>query len=95
VTLLGIDIGGTGIKGAPVDVETGNSQASAFESKLRNLRCPTPSPMWSNKSLLTSTIGVRPALPFRLSLSTVSPIRPPTSIVHGSARMQVSSFPDM
>jgi len=32
---LGIDIGGTGIKGAPVDVDTGNLQADRF-------RIPTP-----------------------------------------------------
>ena len=35
-TILGIDIGGTGIKGAPVDVETGSFTAD-------RLRVPTPS----------------------------------------------------
>jgi polyphosphate glucokinase len=37
MTLLGIDIGGTGIKGAPVNVETGELVAERF-------RIPTPQP---------------------------------------------------
>jgi len=35
--VLGIDIGGSGIKGAPIDMETGNLLDSRF-------RLPTPSP---------------------------------------------------
>jgi len=41
MTLLGIDIGGTGIKGAPVDVETGDLVAE-------RLRIPTPQPALPN-----------------------------------------------
>jgi polyphosphate glucokinase len=41
VTLLGIDIGGTGIKGAPVDVETGQLVAERF-------RIDTPQPAVPN-----------------------------------------------
>jgi polyphosphate glucokinase len=41
VTLLGIDIGGTGIKGAPVDVETGQLLAERF-------RLETPQPAVPN-----------------------------------------------
>ena len=41
MTLLGIDIGGTGIKGAPVDVETGQLTAE-------RLRIPTPQPALPN-----------------------------------------------
>lgn len=41
MTLLGIDIGGTGIKGAPVDVETGKLLAERF-------RIPTPHPALPN-----------------------------------------------
>lgn len=41
MTLLGIDIGGTGIKGAPVDVETGQLTAERF-------RIPTPQPALPN-----------------------------------------------
>lgn len=41
MTLLGIDIGGTGIKGAPVDVETGTLLAERF-------RIPTPQPALPN-----------------------------------------------
>lgn len=41
MTLLGIDIGGTGIKGAPVDVETGTLLAERF-------RIPTPQPSLPN-----------------------------------------------
>jgi len=41
MTLLGIDIGGTGIKGAPVDVETGELTAE-------RLRIPTPQPALPN-----------------------------------------------
>ena len=41
MTLLGIDIGGTGIKGAPVDVETGALLAERF-------RIPTPQPSLPN-----------------------------------------------
>jgi Transcriptional regulator/sugar kinase len=39
--LLGIDIGGTGIKGAPVDIETGKLAAERF-------RIPTPQPSLPN-----------------------------------------------
>ncbi len=41
MTLLGIDIGGTGIKGAPVDLETGKLTAERF-------RIPTPQPALPN-----------------------------------------------
>ncbi len=41
MTILGIDIGGTGIKGAPVDVETGTLLAERF-------RIPTPQPSLPN-----------------------------------------------
>jgi len=41
MTLLGIDIGGTGIKGAPVDTETGQLTAE-------RLRIPTPQPALPN-----------------------------------------------
>ena len=41
MTLLGIDIGGPGIKGAPVDVETGQLTAE-------RLRIPTPQPALPN-----------------------------------------------
>jgi polyphosphate glucokinase len=41
MTLLGIDIGGTGIKGAPVDTETGQLTAERF-------RIPTPQPALPN-----------------------------------------------
>jgi polyphosphate glucokinase len=41
MTLLGIDIGGTGIKGAPVNVETGELLAERF-------RIPTPQPSLPN-----------------------------------------------
>lgn len=41
MTLLGIDIGGTGIKGAPVDIETGQLLAE-------RLRLPTPQPSLPN-----------------------------------------------
>ncbi len=41
MTLLGIDIGGTGIKGAPVDTETGKLLAERF-------RIPTPHPALPN-----------------------------------------------
>jgi polyphosphate glucokinase len=41
MTILGIDIGGTGIKGAPVDTETGTLQAERF-------RIPTPHPALPN-----------------------------------------------
>jgi predicted NBD/HSP70 family sugar kinase len=41
VTLLGIDIGGTGIKGAPVDVETGQLVGERF-------RIETPCPAMPN-----------------------------------------------
>lgn len=41
MTLLGIDIGGTGIKGAPVDVNTGTLLAERF-------RIPTPQPSLPN-----------------------------------------------
>lgn len=41
MTLLGIDIGGTGIKGAPVNVETGELAAE-------RLRIPTPQPSLPN-----------------------------------------------
>ena len=41
MTLLGIDIGGTGIKGAPVDVETGQLTAERF-------RIETPQPSVPN-----------------------------------------------
>jgi polyphosphate glucokinase len=41
MTILGIDIGGTGIKGAPVDVGTGELQAERF-------RIPTPHPARPN-----------------------------------------------
>jgi polyphosphate glucokinase len=41
LTLLGIDIGGTGIKGAPVDVETGQLLAERF-------RIETPQPALPN-----------------------------------------------
>jgi len=41
MTLLGIDIGGTGIKGAPVNVETGELLAERF-------RIPTPQPAHPN-----------------------------------------------
>lgn len=41
MTILGIDIGGTGIKGAPVDVETGELLAERF-------RIPTPHPALPN-----------------------------------------------
>lgn len=41
MTLLGIDIGGSGIKGAPVDVETGQLLAERF-------RLPTPNPSLPN-----------------------------------------------
>lgn len=41
MTLLGIDIGGTGIKGAPVDVETGQLTAERF-------RIETPQPALPN-----------------------------------------------
>lgn len=41
MTILGIDIGGTGIKGAPVDVETGQLLAERF-------RIPTPQPSRPN-----------------------------------------------
>jgi polyphosphate glucokinase len=41
VTLLGIDIGGTGIKGAPVDVETGQLAGERF-------RIETPQPSVPN-----------------------------------------------
>lgn len=41
MTLLGIDIGGTGIKGAPVNVETGELTAERF-------RLPTPNPSHPN-----------------------------------------------
>lgn len=41
MTLLGIDIGGTGIKGAPVDVETGQLTAERF-------RIDTPQPALPN-----------------------------------------------
>jgi polyphosphate glucokinase len=41
MTLLGIDIGGTGITGAPVDVETGTLLAERF-------RIPTPQPSLPN-----------------------------------------------
>ena len=37
MTILGIDIGGTGIKGAPVNVETGELVAE-------RIRIPTPQP---------------------------------------------------
>lgn len=41
MTILGIDIGGTGIKGAPVNVETGDLLAERF-------RIPTPQPALPN-----------------------------------------------
>jgi polyphosphate glucokinase len=41
MTILGIDIGGTGIKGAPVNVETGELEAERF-------RLPTPQPARPN-----------------------------------------------
>jgi polyphosphate glucokinase len=41
MTILGIDIGGTGIKGAPVNVETGELLAERF-------RIPTPQPSLPN-----------------------------------------------
>ena len=41
MTLLGIDIGGTGIKGAPVDVETGQLVGERF-------RIDTPRPALPN-----------------------------------------------
>jgi len=41
MTILGIDIGGTGIKGAPVDTETGELLAERF-------RIPTPQPALPN-----------------------------------------------
>ena len=95
MTLLGIDIGGTGIKGAPVDVETGQLVGERF-------RIETPQPSVPNavadvveQIAAHFSPGARPELPFPLSSSMASPIRPPTSTVHGSARMRVSSFPNM
>ncbi len=41
MTILGVDIGGTGIKGAPVNVETGELMAERF-------RIPTPNPALPN-----------------------------------------------
>lgn len=48
MTLLGIDIGGSGIKGAPVDISTG-------ELKAERSRIPTPSP--ATPDAVTAVIG--------------------------------------
>ena len=48
MTILGIDIGGTGIKGAPVNVKTGKLLAERF-------RIPTPQP--SHPSALADAVG--------------------------------------
>ena len=58
MTLLGIDIGGTGIKGAPVDVETGQLVGERFR-----LETPQPSvpnaarPRWDTAAARTSRIA--------------------------------------
>ena len=41
MTVLGIDIGGSGIKGAPVDIEVGALPTSATASRRRGRRPPT------------------------------------------------------
>ena len=65
---FGIDIGGSGIKGAPVDLETGEFAADRLRiADARRPSTPTPSPRWSRRSSTSSTTRAsdgRSASPF-------------------------------
>ncbi len=85
--ILGIDIGGSGIKGAPVDLEKGEMLTERY-------RIPTPQP--SKPRPVAKTVAKSPGISIgtdrsaadsRQSSSTGSPVQPPTSTRSGSVQM--------
>ena len=91
---FGIDFGGSGIKGAPVDLEAGDLLATGSRSRRRSPRLPRrwPTSSWSC-SATSPTPPARSASPSPEWSGTAWSARLPTSTTRGSAPTPTPSSP--